>query len=766
MINDNFNDFPIDYFKFEPIDFIETLGFQNGELANAYLERELTYKTKQFLELNEHGYVRESLQRYLNLNQRNTSVVNCAVGQGKTSSLLRLIKNYSDENPDVYFVFAVPFVSLISQYQKDLINLGVNEDQIFNYEKIGMTSEEGGIDYLDVNRKFHIVTINTLLGNPGDNAPLQSLAKHKYIKDFSILLESNNKQVIFIYDEIHDGIKNFSRIGEAHLWYFSRTIKKNIILSATYNVQSIEVIKMLLKLTDNKLQILESERMVSRPQSRLFLHYDRLYSSKNLSSITPLVARLVRENKNIDILSYSKKLCKKILERNNPLGNILRDQFGEVRDCTSNLEANQIIDDEDITINRYDNNFCNVGTNFKSGVSIEKENHAYIIILPPDSGGPYGALNGIFSDGVNSVIQAVARQRNPGEIHIFLRSPIWMDVDYLIGMNAEQKRILIREIERVGKDPATISTRNNIVIPRVQYLPFSKHITLVKEKWSTQIQRLLIPYSNNQNLQLPHLNDYILMESEKILTLNYFLGKNIASYVTYCAFTNQFYNARLAGYDIPFDTTDTGIDDEQLQQFLEEKLYELSVDENWDNLSIKEKYSRMRNMVLANLSSSLTDYQKAAIKYRVVECLVIKYDSRFSETISPALKYIDLQYNNSQINPGLSEKLTYFIQKVYDSIELDVVNQFKYFKDYQSVQIFEDEKVELFAMIEQLKSDNPAFKLNLMNFFRNTNQDNIGRRFYDFIIGKGFVTVPYNPRLNGISQSYKKIIQSYLIPNL
>lgn len=700
-INDHFNEFPIDFFKLEVSDFVETLGFQNVELANLYLERETSLKTKTLLTLSEDGYVRDSLQEHLNIDTANTSVVNCAVGQGKTSSLLRIIKRYSENNSDVHFVFAVPFVSLISQYQKDLIDLGIAESQIFNYDKLGKDYAEGGLDYLDIDRKFHLVTINTLLGNPGENAPLQSEAKYQYIKKYSQLLETEDKSVVFIYDEIHDGIKNFSHIGEAHLWYFSRSLKKNIVLSATYNVQSIEVIKMLIQLTSNRLQILESERRICRPQSQLHLHFDNRYNSTELSSITSIVIDLINNGKEIDILSYSRNLCEKILDSDNPLGNALRTRFGEVRKCTSNLESNQVLTDEDINVNRYNGDFCNVGTNFKSGISIEKDNHAFIIILPPDSGGPYAATNGIFTDGVNAVIQALARQRHSGEIHLFLRSPLWMNGDSFIGMNEEQKMLLNSEIERVGRNPSTIRVRNNITIPRVRYIAFSEHKHLVKEKWTAQIMRLLIPYSNNSNLTLPNLENYILTEAEKILTLKQFLGKNIASFVTYSAFTNQFYNARLVSYNIPYNISNTGIDDDELAELFDEKISILSAEESWENLNINEKYSRMRNLVIQSLSNNIEQYQQSVIKYKVIEFLLIKYGDDISIPVL-SLKYLNL-LNRSENQSQLFQKLSFFINKVNQSKVLSDNQEFSYFKDYESINLLENDKEELWETIRELK---------------------------------------------------------------
>lgn len=764
MINDHFNEFPIDFFKLEVTDFIETLGFQNFELANLYLERETNLKTKTILTLSDDGYIRDSLQEHLDLDVINTTVVNCAVGQGKTSSLLRIIKRYSENNDDVHFVFAVPFVSLISQYQKDLINLGITESQIFNYDKLGKVSAEGGLDYLDMNRKFHLVTINTLLGNPGENAPLQSEAKYQYIKDYSQHLEIKNKSVVFIYDEIHDGIKNFSHIGEAHLWYFSRSLRKNIVLSATYNVQSIEVIKMLIQLTTNRLQILESERRVCRPQSQLYLHFDNRYSSKELSSISSVIIDLMNNDKKIDILSYSRKLCEKILESDNPLGNALRSRFGEVRKCTSNLESNQVTTDEDINVNRYNGDFCNVGTNFKSGISIEKDNHAFIIILPPDSGGPYAATNGIFTDGVNAVIQALARQRNAGEIHLFLRSPLWMNGESFVGMNEGQAMILNSEIERVGRNPSTIRVRNNITIPRVRYIPFSEHKHLVKEKWTTQIMRLLIPYSNNSNLNLPSLENYTLTEAEKILTLKQFLGKNIASFVTYSAFTNQFYNARLVGYRIPYNFSDTGINDDELEELFEEKLSILTAEEGWGNLNINEKYIRMRNLVIQSLSSNIGQYQQSAIKYKIVNFLVMKYGAEINITV-PSLKYLNL-LNRSESHSQLFQKLNFYINKVNQSKFLSDNQEFYYFKDYESINLLENDKEDLWETIRELKRQNPALKLNLMNFLRSSTQENIGKKFYDYIINGCYLTINYRITINEERKNYKKISQAFIGRNL
>ena len=122
LVNEYFNDFPIDYFNLEILNFIDNVGFENAEQANEHLRKSLQLLTKESLQLNSDGYIKDALSEKLNLNVKNTSVINCAVGQGKTTAILEIVKEYVLSNPNTYIVIAVPLVSLISQYKKDLLN--------------------------------------------------------------------------------------------------------------------------------------------------------------------------------------------------------------------------------------------------------------------------------------------------------------------------------------------------------------------------------------------------------------------------------------------------------------------------------------------------------------------------------------------------------------------------------------------------------------------------------------------------------------------
>ena len=75
-------------------------------------------------------------------------------------------------------------------------------------------------------------------------------------------------------------------------------------------------------------------------------------------------------------------------EQNRGIGKVLWDKYGEnINLCASllqkNTPTNPSQEERFSQTNRYNPSKCNVGTNFKSGVSIEKENHAFVIILPP-----------------------------------------------------------------------------------------------------------------------------------------------------------------------------------------------------------------------------------------------------------------------------------------------------------------------------------------------------------------------------------------------
>ena len=534
--NTHFEEFPIDFKEINPADFE---GFEVGDKIN--------------IPLNKEGYLTEALSSSLiNIDEKNTVVINAGVGQGKTHSIIKIIRNIIQNNADNIVFVASPFVSLVEQYYNQIIKSGADINRVYRYDMIG---NRGGISSL--NCRIHIVTANLLLGNPGEDSLINSNAKREYINSLVDKYNRENKKVFFIYDEIHDTIHNFRQDLIFNLWKWKDVIHKNFVISATFNEASKVVIEYLAELTDKKIQILESERkrFIDR-QSELYLHFNSALSYKNLDeNITKLVQKLVGNGKDIDILSYSRKLAEDI-KRNTKegIGKVLFDKYGEnVKLCISQLQSNTPAsssqEERFSSENRYDSTKCNVGTNFKSGVSIEKDNHAFIIIMPPSGARkPFKNEYGIFSDGINSVIQALARQRKKGEIHIVLPHPGKFYFDSLPFENPHQKEVFQSFYE---KNMQHIGSNRN----EVKYYSVNQQAELIKKFYeNTYLDNVKdeVEYVNTLNrsnlasLSFPNYKDYKLSDGERFLARTYpFFGGDLSAYILYGAITNHFLNCRL-----------------------------------------------------------------------------------------------------------------------------------------------------------------------------------------------------------------------------
>lgn len=238
-------------------------------------------------------------------------VINASVGNGKSYAIIQTIKRYYESEGKYLIVVATSFVSLVEQYIKDIHkDADISLNDIFDYTFLGRNFE---IDYSA--RKIHVVTVNTLLGNPGEDAFKSSNVKRKYINDLIDHCKVTNTKVIFIYDEIHDAIQNFKEEYIFNLWKWREIIHKNFIISATFNEASKVVIKYLAELTDKKIQIIEAKRVrFAHKQSRLYLHYSQEYNfSSTTTALLKVIDDLLYRSKNIDILCYSKGLVKDII---------------------------------------------------------------------------------------------------------------------------------------------------------------------------------------------------------------------------------------------------------------------------------------------------------------------------------------------------------------------------------------------------------------------------------------------------------------------
>ena len=602
--NIHFQDFPIEYKHLDVDDFSQIFKVE-----------------KTSIELDGMNYLNDVLQEHIRIQKKNTVVINTPVGSGKSYAIVQTIKRYYDAQEDFLIFVASPFVSLVDQYSQSIEELArIPKSQIYNYNKIGRSKEPY------INKKIHVITANTLLGNPGDDGYKNSDAKREYLKNLQEHCEKNNIKVVFIYDEIHDVIHNFKEEYIFNLWNWKKLIHKNFIISATFSEASKIVIEYLAELTDRKIQIIESVRKKNKDnESKLFLHYSSAHFFTNETlEIKNTILDILKTEKNIDILSYSKSLAKSIIADKN-LGGKLKEKFGELNDCTSENIDNERPENAPPE-NRFDNDKCNIGTNFKSGVSIQKENHAFVIILPPRATmSTFKNKYGIFSSGITSIVQAIARKRKKGEIHIILPRPNEFDYNSLNHIFSKEQQYHFKHWYQLIKHHQEEWKDRDIA----RYIPLRFQSWFLNDFYEETLKAYVqkgINYSSEQNrenlarLEFPPYKNFVLNRGENYLAQMFnFWGADLCAYLTYCAFTNQFVNCTLSE-----------INHKTLLFFKEDKIQK----ELWNfyDLYLGEDYF-YSFIDLSNFSMVYSD-----IRNRIFGEFTLKYQKKESEkweTISP-----------------------------------------------------------------------------------------------------------------------------------
>jgi len=476
--------------------------------------------TKVIIEPDDKGYIYSSLAKEFDFEEVNTLVINAAVGQGKSFAVNNFAKEYYDSQENFKVFIVVPFKSLIKQYYKKLIELKIPENEILDYQKLA--------EFTDKNSPtFHLITINSLLGNFGENAISQSEIKKKYLNELVSHCKKNNYKAVFFIDEVHDSIKNFKEIFVLNLLKWKNITHKVIVSSATYNETSKIVIKYLSELTSYKIRIIESKRIVNEETvsnlNLMFIHQIQKFNINNRNFLD-LIERECSIGRNLNILTYTKGLANKITHKDSLVSKILT-RYNQVPNlCTSNSTTS------------FNPDLCNIGTNFKTGISIDDENSTFIIIVPPIDCNE----SNIFSDGINSIIQAIARPRKKSEIYIILPFP-----DGLIKpVNSENN--YLSEIEKI-KPSFYERFKYEYVSINNQHDLFKSFYNGLKSNFKEEIKSLKqADRSFKPRIKFPSFDIYSLEYAEKYFYSKHeIFGKNIPAYIIWAAFNNQFFNCRL-----------------------------------------------------------------------------------------------------------------------------------------------------------------------------------------------------------------------------
>lgn len=780
LLSAKFEGFPIEFKEINPEHF---LGFdvENNE-------------EKMIIHPDDNGFINESLLASIDLNSKNTVVVNAAVGQGKSYSIIQILKKYYEATDQEYLIFvASPFVSLVEQYYKKIIEVGIPETDVYRYEYIGDNTR---IPF--IGKKIQIITVNGLLGNPGEDAFINSKAKRNYLNQLSDYCKENNIKVVFIYDEIHDSIHNFKEEFIFNLWKWQPVIHKNIILSATYNEASKVVIEYLAELTNKKILIIESSRVKNpRKQSKLFLHFNANKSIKNNDEqLVKLVSKKVAENKNIDILSFSKKLANEICDATDGVGRLLKDKFVNINNCTSDLNFNQKTNKLEPQ-NRFNNSKCNIGTNFKSGVSIEKDNHVFIIVLPTLSCKlPFANKYGIFSDGINSIIQAVARQRKKGEIHLILPPPDKFDFESLIEMDVEKKVEFIKFYKNVENIFAKDGERDLVKyhsINNQNQLLWHFYFNELKPQIENEIS--LVNDASRENLtrlEFPEYNLFKLSVGDEFFVNKFkFFGGDLSSYVVYASITNQFMNCTLTGVTTKNNFHfNNGKIQEQMTQFLENDfstLYMESEDISFFDMYvlIREHFFVKNNTKVNNspVSNYKIGFCKEILSYLYRNIFgALKYEEFYDndgvlvDEIFDTSNYLLIQMSNAYRNISLPSygdssaeidiltenylKLFEYRQMIIDSIQTN--RSVRFLKKYNENPIFSGEESNIKDVILSIKLLDSLIKNRTISFFQNVDSSTepnelLAEKLYNLLISTIAKNSRYKPVIGHERMNYIKI---------
>lgn len=502
----------------------------------------------------EKGFISHELLPELEkgIDEKNTVVINAGVGQGKSRAILEMANKYSSNN-DYVVIIAVPYKNLIEQYINDCLKF-TTRNRIFNQLEIEKEKIQSVFDVSDEDIpgstfsmskfKIHVLTTNGLLGNPGDDSLFQAGIKRKYFEDLQNYCHKKRKKLVIIFDEIHDSIHNFREELIINLWSYQGLVHKIFTVSATYNEASKEVIKYLSELTNRKIQIIEAKRtIIKEKQSELFINF---YTDKNIErdkELITLLKDLKEKEKRFDIAIYSSGLAKKFVSKPS------KDQkYFSVNHLLYDLNINRCYNDKfDFKAKQvYNQGKINIGTNFTTGVNIEKLNHDYIIILPKEVSLEYFNNKGTFTNGANTIIQTFARQRKKGRIHIFLPVPLGLKEETLKYDKGISKMIL-SNFDSLGIKPAE----------RVSYSDINKQEEVLDQVYQNLFYRVKnsinklekVDRTGMNQLEFPKKELFKLYKGEKYLAENFF-GGNLSTYVLWAAMCNQFLNCKLANVHV------------------------------------------------------------------------------------------------------------------------------------------------------------------------------------------------------------------------
>lgn len=666
------------------------------------------------------GYVSNQLIELLTENEelksKNSTVINAGVGQGKTTAVHKVAERYIQEGFIV--IIATPFRSIVEKYTNYFTQeVKMLQDRITTMESFDKeTSDEffSGEETFLYDNQLHIVTVNLLLGNPGNDAHLQSSVKSQYLSSLIGKCKSQGKKIVIFFDEIHAGINSFQYKYIFNLFKFKNILHKLFYVSATFSESSLLVIQNLAILTNDNIKLINCERVRNedrRAKLNLILTPEN-YSSKNTNALrqelNPIITKAVNNKQKLSVLSYSKKLAESLCYDNYEKDSFFNEVFKELDvhdkvNCCVNIDDNSYKEN-----NHYKKDKINIGTNFKTGIDIE--DGVYIILMPSSNSINKNFVSdgnfGVFTNGANSIIQAVARMRGKGEIYIVMGTP-----NELVSFEYNQFESGI--LKGFKLDESNFGKAQNINNKTNQLKDF---YNFQRSSVNDQIEE----FENHDNsnfrpiLRYPSFEEYVLERGEKYFYNQYlFYGHRVSPFIIWAALNDQFQNCTLNSIKqiSPVIEFTRGNEKEELENFINESYSEDYYGHNTFTLDTTF-FQNSDKYIIQDIITRLTKY---SIRYNGVDKIefpkkLIRLIIEFVAKAKKGLDYNKFMYLNDCVS---------FSKNVNEEDETELIKLYK--------QLYHQKKrfINLFQQRE--------FMFSTYNSMPETEQEMFNRYFDDIM---------------------------------
>ena len=504
---------PIDYFKLRSR-YYKELGFDVREST---------------IQPNKDGFVSDGILELVDHSIPETTVVNVGVGQGKTYCAYQLIEYYCKNN---YIVIMVaPFIRLVNRDEQQLIERLGDEYTISNYKQINKDLDEDTLEAL-AKSNVHLLTINALLGNPGEMGLVQNKSKRTYQQAIIAHAKQLRKKVVIVFDEIHEAVYNFHDQYLYYLHNWQGVVHRSYILSATYTLAAKICIEYIANLTQKRIHLIDCERDRAKVQERKVSNLHVLFMHEKYSlneSFKPIIDKAIEW--------YQLGLFINIICPFRSWAEDLRDMIKAQNQIDPPINPVLHTSSTDV---KFDERNFNIGTTFKTGISIESSNQIFIVIAPPYAEDTF-PRNSIFSEGNSAIIQALARPRNGGAVVVCLPFPRKL----INGVYLDSLKRLVPEFdefESIERKQFQQSETDLAGYYRTTRKPIERHLRKAENE----------SLEEGDKVQFPRFKRFVIEQGQEHLArLDENFGKNFGPLFLWLAMNNQFLTTRLKAIHRP-----------------------------------------------------------------------------------------------------------------------------------------------------------------------------------------------------------------------